>query len=228
MSLFPDSYEDPFSDYGGSEFKGFSLDSSIAGASDGSFAPGNGSVDSSAAPSVASSAASSGVSSMSNVSAASGLSSTQSALMNTVNGTGFTSAPTATGNPPGVAELVTVAGELLQSQKMLPATRLNHQAHQVRRGKVYVSMPSMFNGKVGDYIENWLEQFQSWFLHSERVEQAPVDDREKIETAMQSCEPHVSAALQNHQKQVAEFSTWESFSHHMKAAYRSQETGFQC
>jgi hypothetical protein len=76
-------------------------------------------------------------------------------------------------------------------------------------------------------IENWLEQFQTWFLQRERVEQAPVDDREKIETAMQSCEPDVSVALQNHQRQVAEFSTWESFSRHMKATYGSQETGFR-
>jgi Retrotransposon gag protein len=44
---------------------------------------------------------------------------------------------------------------------------------------------------------------------------------------MQSCEPDISVALQNHQKQVAEFSTWDNFSHHMKATYGSQEMGFQ-
>jgi hypothetical protein len=41
-------------------------------------------------------------------------------------------------------------------------------------------MESKFNGKVGDYIENWLEQFQTWFTHRERVEGAPVDDAESL------------------------------------------------
>jgi hypothetical protein len=38
----------------------------------------------------------------------------------------------------------------LELQKMLHATMLNQQARQVRRGKVYVSMPSKLDGKVGE------------------------------------------------------------------------------
>lgn len=40
------------------------------------------------------------------------------------------------------------------------------------RGKVYVSILSKFDGKLGNYIENWLDQFQTWFLHQEREEGA--------------------------------------------------------
>jgi hypothetical protein len=147
MSLFPDMNEDLFSEYGGSNFQGFDLDGGNGGAADGSFVLSHGNVDSSAP----SSAASSGVSGMSAVSGASGtsdasasassgasgmsVSSTPSVLMNananasknvsTVNGTG--SAHTA-----DVAGSVTAVGQLLESQKMLQATMLNHQARQVR------------------------------------------------------------------------------------------------
>jgi hypothetical protein len=44
-------------------------------------------------------------------------------------------------------------------------------------------MPEKFNGKVSDFIETWLKQFETWFRHQEQIE-GPVDDRIHIKTAI--------------------------------------------
>jgi len=49
---------------------------------------------------------------------------------------------------------------LLESNRMIQASLLNCET---RRHKVYVPMPDKFDGKVGDYIDGWLEQFETWF-----------------------------------------------------------------
>jgi hypothetical protein len=64
--------------------------------------------------------------------------------------------------------------------------------------------------------------------HAQRVEGAPIDDCERVDTAMQCCEADVSVGLRNHCDTLgARWATWESFSRHMKATYGSQDTGFQ-
>ena len=59
---------------------------------------------------------------------------------------------------------------------------------------MYVPMPEKFDGKVEDFIEAWLEQFQTWFRHREQVE-GTVEARTCIETAIQNTKPGISLDL---------------------------------
>jgi len=51
---------------------------------------------------------------------------------------------------------------LLESNRLMQA-KLSQR--ETKRRKVYVPMPEKFNGRVGDFIEAWLEQFKTWFHH---------------------------------------------------------------
>ena len=51
---------------------------------------------------------------------------------------------------------------LLESNQLMQQALLNNGT---LKHKVYVSMPDKFHGKVGDFIEGWLEQFETWFHH---------------------------------------------------------------
>jgi len=88
-----------------------------------------------------------------------------------------------------------------QLQEMLMAT-VQNQSHPGKTRRVYVPMPKTFNGKVGDYVENWLESFQVWFNHLEKAEDVEMDEHEKIDTAVQSCTENISHALRNHEARV--------------------------
>ena len=125
-----------------------------------------------------------------------------------------------TGNLERMMESVLTA--MLGTQEMFKAAMENRQT---RSRKVYVPMPEKFDGRVGDYIDNWIDQFQTWFNHRERSEQVAVDDRERIEIAIQDCNTEVSLALRNHETRVARWTTWDSFARHMRT-YASQESGF--
>src|SRR5579859_5922008 len=67
-----------------------------------------------------------------------------------------------------------------QLQEMLMAT-VQNQSRPGKTRRVYVPMPKTFDGKVGDYVENWLESFQVWFNHREKAEDVEMDEREKID-----------------------------------------------
>jgi len=121
-----------------------------------------------------------------------------------------------------VMQLGTIVEAMVQSQQMFQAAVLNRDT---RHRKVYVSMPDKFDGKIGDYIDGWLEQFQTWFAHREKVE-GPVDPRTRIETAIQNTHGDISLLLSKHKADYAEFPTWESFANFMKASYGSKESGF--
>ena len=86
-------------------------------------------------------------------------------------------------------------------------------------------MPDKFDGKVGDFVDSWLEQFQTWFAHREKVE-GPVDTRTRIETAIQNTRGDISLLLTKHEADYAEFPTWESFAQFMRSSYGSKECGF--
>ena len=77
--------------------------------------------------------------------------------------------------------------------------------------KVYVSMPDKFDGKVGDFIEVWLEQFETWFHHQKQVE-GPVDPRTHIDTAIQNMKSNISIDLTRHEADYGQWMTWEAFS----------------
>src|SRR5436305_15268508 len=70
---------------------------------------------------------------------------------------------------------------LLESNRLMQA-KLSQR--ETKRRKVYVPMPEKFNGRVGDFIEAWLEQFKTWFHHRALVEGASVEEREQVETAI--------------------------------------------
>src|SRR5436305_13766949 len=70
---------------------------------------------------------------------------------------------------------------LLESNRLMQA-KLSQR--ETKRRKVYVPMPEKFNGRVGDFIEAWLEQFKTWFHHRALVEGASVEEREQVEPAM--------------------------------------------
>ena len=49
---------------------------------------------------------------------------------------------------------------LLESNRLLQHAFLSGHDSQ-RKRKVYVPMPEKFDGKIGDFIEAWLEQFET-------------------------------------------------------------------
>src|SRR5579859_5931108 len=114
-----------------------------------------------------------------------------------------------------------------QLQEMLMVT-VQNQSRPGKTRRVYVPMPKTFDGKVGDYVENWLESFQVWFNHCEKAEDVEMDEHEKIDTAIQSCTEKISRALRNHEARVLPWLTWGEFATHMHATYSSKKTGFQC
>src|ERR1700719_4640312 len=111
---------------------------------------------------------------------------------------------------------------LLESNRLLQQTLLSRTN---RTQRVYDSMPDKFDGKVGDFIEAWLEQFETWFRHREQVE-GPVDDRMRIETAMQNTKSNISVDLTRHESDYDQWMTWKTFSEHMKERYGSIESGY--
>src|SRR5277367_4844491 len=113
---------------------------------------------------------------------------------------------------------------LLESNRLLQQAFLSGRDSQ-RKRKVYVPMPEKFDGKIGDFIEAWLEQFETWFRHQEQVE-GPVDRRTRIETAIQNTKSDICIDLTRHEADYGQWMTWETFSEHMKEAYGSSESGY--
>ena len=109
---------------------------------------------------------------------------------------------------------------LVNSQKTMMEMMRNSRKH-----KVYVDKPDKFDGKVGDYIETWLEQFGTWFSHREQIE-GTVEDRIRVETAIQTTAGDISHQLTRHQADYGRWETWEAFSKHMRDTYGSKEPGF--
>ena len=90
---------------------------------------------------------------------------------------------------------------LVESNCLLQQTLLNREP---RKQKVYVPMPEKFDGKIGDFIEAWLEQFETWFRHREQVE-GLVEDRMCIETTIQNTKSDISIDLTRHE---ADYGKW--------------------
>ena len=83
---------------------------------------------------------------------------------------------------------------LLESNRLLQQILLNHAS---RKQKVYIFMPEKFNEKVEDFIEAWLEQFETWFRHREQVEKS-IDDHIRIETSIQNTKSNINLDLIRH------------------------------
>ena len=112
---------------------------------------------------------------------------------------------------------------LLESNRLLQQAFLERDSHHKR--KVYVPMPDKFNGKIGDFIEAWLEQFEIWFRHRTLVE-GPINERECIETAILDTDLDVSTELRQYESDYGKWSTWKDFADYMKEAYSSPESGY--
>jgi hypothetical protein len=83
---------------------------------------------------------------------------------------------------------------LVNSQKAIMEMMSVRDTH---KRKVYVDKPDKFDGKVGDYIETWIEQFETWFSHREHIE-GMVEDPERIDTAIQTTAGDISHQLRRH------------------------------
>ena len=82
-----------------------------------------------------------------------------------------------------------------------------------------------FDGKVGDYVEDWLEQLEFDFARCEKSG-GFIDARTKIDTAILKTSSDVGLVLTKHEKNYGEFPNWESFTKFMRATYGSHETGY--
>ena len=99
------------------------------------------------------------------------------------------------------------------------------QSQSSCKRKVYVDKPDKFDGKVGDYIETWLEQFQTWFKHREQVE-SKVDKRHQVETAIQTTAGDINHLLMRYETDYGHWETWDAFAQYMRDTYGSKEPGF--
>src|SRR5271169_4372616 len=141
---------------------------------------------------------------------------------------GFGSNSSETFDPNGTANVNNALVALLKSNRMMQAA-LAKQAtlakHPRKAQKVYVPMPDKFDGKVGDFVDAWLEQFKTWFRHREQVE-GKVKQRTQVETAVQNTVSTISLDLTNHQRDYGKWKTWKSFSKYMRETYGSKESGY--
>ena len=94
-----------------------------------------------------------------------------------------------------------------------------------RKQKVYVAMPEQFNGKVGDFIDAWIEKFETWFRHREQVE-GTIEERTRIETAIQNTKSEISLDLIHHEADYGAWMTWDAFVSYMRDTYGSSESGY--
>jgi len=127
-----------------------------------------------------------------------------------------------TNQAPPAPNVTEALAALLESNRLMQTTLAQQRT---RARKVYVPMPEQFNGKVGDFIEAWLEQFETWFRHREQVE-GDINERTRIETAIQNTKHEISLDLTHHERDYGEWMTWEAFATHMNDSYGSTESGF--
>ena len=146
-------------------------------------------------------------------------------------GTGNTAKPRTTSIPDDVSNtmLQQAITALINSNRVTQENiRLVHEkmdAGVTRKRKVYISMPEKFDGRIGEYIESWIERFEIWFRYRERYD-AGVDQRERIETAIQDTERDVCLDLTDREKECGQWATWDEFATYMKETYGSGESGF--
>jgi hypothetical protein len=109
---------------------------------------------------------------------------------------------------------------LVNSQNAMMEMRRNTNTH-----KVYIDKPDKFDGKVGDYIEDWLEQFETWFGYHEQVK-GELENAHKIDTAIQTTAGDIGYQLSRYQGDYSYWEFWEAFAKHMRDTYGSKVLGF--
>jgi hypothetical protein len=140
------------------------------------------------------------------------------------------STPTALDIPTEIERLRAELVELRQQQAngQTTNTLLEQLVQKLDSGKgkkIWVDKPEKFDGKIGDTVENWLKGWELWFKHREKQD-GKVEERTKVETAMQCTIEKVKIALTRHERENGEWKDWDSFKKDMKAKYTSTDSGF--
>ena len=68
-------------------------------------------------------------------------------------------------------------------------------------------MPEQFNGKIGHFIDAWLEKFETRFRHREQVA-GTILERTRVETAIKNTKPEISLDLIHHEADYGAWMTW--------------------
>ena len=124
------------------------------------------------------------------------------------------------------AELVELRQQQIMGQIMNALLEQLVQKLDTGKGmKIWVDKPEKFDGKIGDTVENWLKGWELWFKHREKQD-GDVEERTKIETAMQCTVEKVKLASARHERENGEWKDWDSFKKDMKAKYTSTDSGF--
>ena len=127
-------------------------------------------------------------------------------------------------NDPINSSLTDAVTALVRSQQTM-IERMDQDRDSHHKQKVYVTMPEQFNGKVGDFIDAWLEKFETWFRHREHVE-GTIKERTRVETAIQNTKSEISLDLIHHEADYGAWMTWDAFATHMRDTYGSSESGY--
>jgi len=125
-------------------------------------------------------------------------------------------------NSPAIDPLTDAVMALVHSQQAM-MERMDQVSQQ--KQKVYITMPKQFNGKVGDFVDAWIEKFELWFRHVEQVE-GTINERTRIETAIQNTKPEISVDLMRHEANYGPWMTRDTFITYMRNTYRSPESGY--
>jgi hypothetical protein len=95
-----------------------------------------------------------------------------------------------------------------------------------RKGKVYVDKPEKFEGATGDEIKSWIRRWETYYGQRERQD-GVIDDRTKIESALQTTSQAVGNALMRQEDEYGEWATWDEFKGFMLSKYSSSASGIK-
>ena len=110
--------------------------------------------------------------------------------------------------PPSQDLLQALLQANLQTQQLL-------QRNSAAKKKIWVTKPDKFDEKIGDYILTWLDAFNKFFEHRERNENDVVDDRERIDIAVNTINSNLNMKLVNYEKEFGQFDSWKTFIDYM-------------
>src|SRR5579859_6115849 len=138
-------------------------------------------------------------------------------------GNGETMDPAVNPKEPIPSSVGHILQHLLESNQMMLKTLAMQKS---RTHRVYVDMPDKFTGKVGDYIDSWLEQFETWFRHREMAEGTTVEEEMNVDTAIQNTSGDILLTLSRQQRDYGQWTTWKSFAEYMRTTYGSMDSGY--
>ena len=124
-----------------------------------------------------------------------------------------------------------LAQSTLQHEKMQRETQqllLQVLSSSSKSKKIWIDKPDKFDGKVGDYINSWLDTFDKFFEYRERSENKEVDHEERIAIAVNNTTRPLNEELIGHERTFGTWDTWDEFKNYMRERFETQESGFEC